>query len=46
MAGHRFMATDGQRLAAAAQLIVVAEGPAAAGRDDDVETVASVTDLV
>ena len=43
---HRLVATDGQGLAPATQPVVVAEGPAAAGRDDDVEAVASVADLV
>jgi hypothetical protein len=46
LARNRLVATDGQGLASATEPVVVAEGPAAAGRDDDVEAVAAVADLV
>ena len=46
-AAHRLTlkATDGQCFAPAAQPVVVAEGSAAAGRDDDVQAIAAIADL-
>jgi hypothetical protein len=45
-ARNRLMASDGQRLAAAVQPMVAAERPVAAGRDDDVQAVATMTALI
>lgn len=45
-ASTRFMKPDSQRFASAAQLIAILEGPASGGRDDNVETVASVADFI
>jgi len=46
VARHRLVMADGQRFAATGEPVVVAERSAAAGRDDDVQPVAAVADLV